>query len=90
MSKTERNNTEIVADDIIASVCQVARKHHDRMVLQAKIGALLSPVLNAQCKRILVLEAALSELASVAEACDSWESFPSGALDKAYAVLPVE
>ncbi len=33
------------------------------------------------------LRKALEELISVAERCDSWESFPSAPLDEAYAAL---
>jgi hypothetical protein len=68
--------------------CQVARKHHDQFVLQAKVGEILVPIFSEQQARIASLEAALGALASVAEMCDSWESFPSGALEDAYAALP--
>lgn len=38
-------------------------------------------------KRIYLLEYALRQLAETAERCDSWESFPSEALEKAYKAL---
>jgi len=37
--------------------------------------------------RILALEKALSDLISVADRCDSWESFPCEDLDSAQDVL---
>jgi hypothetical protein len=38
-------------------------------------------------KRVEVLEKALDKLTDVASECDSWESFPQGALDDALSVL---
>ena len=40
-----------------------------------------------QQARIAQLETALNNLINTASECDGWESFPSGALEKAEAVL---
>jgi len=40
-------------------------------------------------ERVIKLEEALNDLISTASQCDSWESFPSEALEKAEKVLEI-